>query len=101
MTSKRNTPAVKAPRFPKEALERAPSESTIQDRARYEQLLFSRNNFSEQQAQHLSFDQILFQHSEMSKTVFKKTYVLDSRFKVCDLANAEWPEANFARVELI
>jgi uncharacterized protein YjbI with pentapeptide repeats len=102
MASKQNTAKIKAPRFPQQALERVDLEgNSLQERRRYEQELFSRDNFSGQQAQNLSFDQILFQHSEMSKTSFKQPYILDSRFKVCDLANSEWSDASFARVELL
>jgi len=76
-------------------------DSTVQDYARYTQLALSLDDFTEQEAQHVSFDQIMLQNVVLSKTRFKKVQLLDSRLLGCDLANAEWSEATLSRVELL
>ncbi len=92
---------IKPPLIPKQGLEKGLSDSTIQDYARYTQLALSLDDFTEQEAQHVSFDQLVLQNVVLSKTHFKKVQWLDSRLLVCDLANAEWTEATLSRVELL
>ncbi len=92
---------LKPPTIPKQGLEKGLPDNTLQDYAHYTQLALSLDDFTEQEAQHISFDQILWQNVVLSKTRFKKVQMLDSRFLVCDLANAEWSEATFSRVELL
>jgi len=76
-------------------------DNALQDHAYYSKLALALNDFTEQEAQHVSFDQILLQNVVLSKTRFKKVQMLDSRLVVCDLANAEWSEAILSRVELL
>ena len=73
----------------------------MQDHSYYSKLALSLDDFTEQEAQHLNFDQVMMQSVIFSKTDFKKVQVLDSRLTVCDLANAKWAEATFSRVELL
>ncbi len=103
MTQKRKgaNATLKAPRLSLQTLENASKEESIQDSTRFEQLLFSHHDLSQQRGQHVSFDQVLLQQVQLNATTLQKSSVLDSRFKVCDLANAEWPEANLTRVELL
>ncbi len=92
---------IKPPNMPKQGLEKGLPDATLQDDTQYTQLSLVQDDFSEQVARHLSFDQVLLQNVLLSKTHFKKVQVLDSRFIVCDLANAEWAEATLSRVELL
>jgi uncharacterized protein YjbI with pentapeptide repeats len=92
---------IKAPNMPKGELEKGLPEGSIHSRAYYAQVELSREDFAEQAAEHVSFDQALFEQVSMRKTHLKKVQVLDSRLVVCDLANAEWAEATLCRVELI
>ena len=89
------------PKFPKQELETGLPEEPLLDRTYYAQRVFSHDNLSGQEAERVSFDQILFQHVNLNKTCFKKVQVIDSRLTVCDLANAQWIEACLSRVELI
>jgi uncharacterized protein YjbI with pentapeptide repeats len=93
--------AIKPPIIPKQGLEKGLPDATLQDYAHYTQLTLSLDDFTEQEAQHLSFDQLLLQSVVLSKTRFKKVQVLDCRLLACDLANAEWSEATLSRVELL
>jgi len=93
--------SLKVPKIPKSGLAKGLPDDHIQDQAYYTQLILAHENLIDQIANHLAFDQVLFQHIRMSNTQFKKVQLLDSRFTTCDLANAEWAEANFRRVELI
>ncbi len=101
--NKRNKPekAIKPPIIPKQGLEKGLPDDTLQDYAQYTQLALSLDDFTEQEAQHISFDQLLLQNVILSKTRFKKVQVLDCRMLACDLANAEWSEATLSRVELL
>jgi len=93
--------AIKPPNLPKQGLTKGLPDATIQEYAQYTQLALSLDDFTEQEAQHISFDQILLHNVVLGKTRFKKVQVLDCRFVVCDLANAEWSEAVLSRVELL
>jgi len=101
--NKRNTSGkpIKTPNIPKLEFEKGLPEESVHSRAYYAQLALSHDDLTEQVAEHVSFDQVLFEQVSMRKTCFKKVQVLDSRFTVCDLANAEWAEATLCRVELI
>lgn len=92
---------LKAPKIPKSGLAKGLPDDQIQDQAYYTQLTLMHENLTDQIANHLTFDQVLFQSIRMSNTRLKKVQLLDSRFTTCDLANAEWAEANLRRVELI
>jgi len=76
-------------------------DNALQDHAYYSKLALALDDFTEQEAQHISFDQLLLQNVVLSKTRLKKMQMLDSRLVVCDLANAEWSEATLSRVELL
>ncbi|GHO58290.1 hypothetical protein KSB_67650 [Ktedonobacter robiniae] len=73
-------------------------DTSFLDYAYYTQRSLSRAEYQEYEAAHVSLDQMLFQHVNLNKTLFKKVQVLDSRFSVCDLANAQWTEASMSRV---
>ncbi len=87
--------------MPKQGLEKGLPDDMLQDYAQYTQLMLTLDDFTGQEAQHISFDQLLLQNVVLSKTRFKKVQVLDCRLQVCDLANAEWSEATLSRVELL
>ena len=98
---KRSGKVLKAPNLPLQKLEKYSPGTLIDDNTNYTQLHLTRTDLSEQRIRHLSFDQIFFEHVDMSKTHLEHIYILDSRLKACDLANAEWVKADFARVELL
>ncbi len=93
--------AIKLPNLPKQGLEKGLPDDTLQDYAQYTQLMLSLDDFTGQEAQHISFDQLQLQSVVLSKTRFKKVQLLDCRLLACDLANAEWSEAVLSRVELL
>ena len=92
---------IKPPKFPNHELERGRLDAAMLERAYYAQLAISQDDLAGQVAEHVTFDQILFQQVHLNKTRFKKIQVLDSRFSACDFANAEWTETTLCRVELI
>jgi uncharacterized protein YjbI with pentapeptide repeats len=98
---KRSGKVLKAPDLPLQLLEKTSPDHRIEEGTLCTQSLFTRNDWSGQNLRHLSFDQVLLEHVEMNKTHFEYIRILDSRFKACDLANAEWIKADFARVELL
>jgi len=93
--------SIKPPNIPKQGLEKDLPDNALQDHAYYSKLALALDDFTEQEAQHVSFDQILLQNVVLSKTRLKSVQMLDSRLVVCDLANAEWSEATLSRVELL
>lgn len=97
----KRTKPIKAPNIPKQELEKGLPDNALQDHAYYSKLALSLDDFAEQEAQHINFDQVLLQSVVLSKTDLKRVQVLDSRLVVCDLANAKWSEATFSRVELL
>ena len=98
---KRSGKALKAPDLPLQRLEKLSPDEMIEDDRNYTQLILTRTDLSNQRLRHLSFDQVLFEHVELNKTYMEPIRILDSRFKACDLANAEWVKADLARVELL
>ena len=103
MVNKRKRPAgaLKAPNLPQQRLEKAAPRNWSDDSINYTQSLLVRDDLSGRSVRYLSFDQVLFEHVELSRTQVKHVRMLDSRFKACDLANAEWAKADFTRVELL
>lgn len=93
--------SIKAPVIPKKDLEHGLPESTIQDQTHYTRLNLAQDDLSGRDAKHISFDQVVFQHVRLSATTFNQLQLLDCRLTGCDLANAEWSESNFCRVELL
>lgn len=94
-------PALKPPMQPKKFAGRALPDPQLTSYGRYSQLLLTNDQFNQQSAQRLTFDQMLckqlgFQGSELSSI-----QVSDSRFLDCDLVNASWGKADFARVEFL
>ena len=98
---KRSGKTLKTPDLPLQKLEKASPGILLEDGIQCTQLVLTRTDLSGQNLRHLSFDQVLFEHIEASATHFDSLRILDSRFKACDLANAEWVKADFARVELL
>ncbi len=98
---KRSGKVLKAPHLSLQQLEKASANHSIEDGIHCSQLVLTHNDLSGQSMRHLSFDQVLFEHVGMSKTHFEYIRILDSRLKACDLANAEWVKADFARMELL
>jgi uncharacterized protein YjbI with pentapeptide repeats len=92
---------IRTPNFPKHELEKGLPEANIQARGYYAQLVLSQGDLSEQTAERVSFDQVLWQNVQLSKTHFAHVQLLDCRLNGCDLANADWREASLSRVELI
>ena len=92
---------IKPPNLPKQGLEKGLPDEALQDYAQYSQLTLSLEDFTEQEAQHISFDQLLLQNVILTKTRLKKVQMLDCRCLACDFANAEWSEATLSRVELL
>ena len=101
--NKRKMPVktIKPPKFPKQPLEKSLPEGSLFDRVYCAQRALSHDDFTGLVAERVAFDQVQFQQVRLEKTHFKKAQVLDSRFTVCDFANAEWPEASLSRVELL
>ncbi len=98
---KRIGKGLKAPDLPLQRLEKIALNDVVEDNGSYVQAVLSRNDLSGQRLHHFALDQVLLEHVELSKTYIDPIRVLDSRFKACDLANAEWVKADFARVELL
>ena len=71
--------AIKPPNLPKQGLEKGLPDDTLQDYAQYTQLTLSLDDFTGQEAQHISFDQILLQSVVLSKSRFKKVQMLNGR----------------------
>ncbi len=92
---------VKAPNIPKKGLGRGLPEPFVQDQNYYSLLTLAQEDLSGQDASHISFDQVILQQIKLSATIFNKLQLLDCRFTGCDIANAEWAESNFHRVELL
>src|SRR5438132_1006451 len=92
---------VKAPDIPKKGLGRGLPERSVQDQNHYTLLTLAQDDLSGQEAKHIFFDQVILQQVKLSTTIFNKLQLLDCRFTGCDVANAEWAESNFHRVELL
>ncbi|QBD80289.1 pentapeptide repeat-containing protein [Ktedonosporobacter rubrisoli] len=92
---------IKAPKLPRHELEQGLPDASMRDRSYYAQLEIAQSDLSGQVAEHISFDQAIFQRTRLDKTFLKKVQVLDSRLSACDLANAEWKEMSLCRVELL
>ncbi len=92
---------LKAPDLPQQKLQKAQSGETLEEGMNYTLAMLTRSDWSGQRTRHISFDQVLFDHGQLSGTHFEHVRVLDSRFNACDLANAHWVKADFARVELL
>ncbi|HJT56285.1 MAG TPA: pentapeptide repeat-containing protein [Ktedonobacteraceae bacterium] len=93
--------AIKGPKLPKSSLAKGLESDRLEDLEKYAQLLLENESFANQEAQHIGFDQVLFQNVRLNNTRLKKMQLLDSRLTACDLANAEWPEASLQRLELL
>jgi len=98
---RRSGGAIKAPDLPQQKLEKAPPGNWIEDGMNCTQSILMRNDLSGRSVRHLSFDQILFEQVELSRTHVEYVRVLDSRFQACNFANAKWMRVDFARVELL
>jgi uncharacterized protein YjbI with pentapeptide repeats len=93
--------AIKGPKLPKSGFTKGLGSDTLEDLEKYAQLILENESYANQGAQHIGFDQVLFQHVRLNNTRLKKLQLLDSRLTACDLANAEWPEASLHRLELL
>jgi uncharacterized protein YjbI with pentapeptide repeats len=91
----------KGPMLPKSGLAKGLDSDTLEHLEKYTLRLLENQSFANQEARHIGFDQIIFQHVRLSNTHLKKAQLLDSRLTACDLANGEWPEATLQRLELL
>ncbi len=95
------TKPIKSPRLPKQVGKLPLLEGPLEEQSLYTQLRLYRNDLTSQKVNSPFFDQVVFERVEMSKVHFKKAHLLDSSFTGCNLANGEWFEADFARIELL
>ncbi len=89
------------PNLPIQQLKRGLPAESLQDREYYAQLALAHADFSGQVVSRISFDRVLFEQVRMGNTQFKGVQLIDTRIAGGDLANAQWTEVNFHRVELI
>jgi uncharacterized protein YjbI with pentapeptide repeats len=99
--SQRPIQPLKPPALPKKFLGRTLPEGQLAAFGRYSQLALTHEQFVGQTAERLSFDQILFRQGSLHASELAHAQINDSRLIECDLANANWFQADFARVELL
>lgn len=97
----RPVPTLKPPALPKKFLGRALPEPRLANFGRYSQLSLTHEQFSGQSADRLSFEQMVFKGVSLHASELEHTQITDCRLNECDLANASWFQADFARVELL
>lgn len=73
----------------------------LEDGQCYSDLSASRISLSHQTAKRIKFDRVSFESVDMSGTKLTDGRLRGSRFKSCDMANADWRGANVSCVELI
>jgi uncharacterized protein YjbI with pentapeptide repeats len=91
----------KPPMLPKKFSGRALPEPQLATYGRYSQLALVSDQLSNQSAERLSFDQMQLKQVNLHGTELAHAQIHDSRLIQCDLANANWFQADFARVELV
>jgi uncharacterized protein YjbI with pentapeptide repeats len=91
----------KEPKLPKSGFAKGLDSDTLENLEKYALSIVENESFANQEAQHVGFDQVLFQHIRLSNTRLKKVHLLDCRLAACDLANGEWLEASLQRLELL
>lgn len=93
--------APRQPALPKKYLGRSLPQGQLDTFGRYSQLSLAHEQYSGQAAERLSFEQMLLKQVSMHATELGNAQIQDSRWVECDLANANWFQADFARVELL
>lgn len=93
--------ALKSPVLPKKFLGRSLPQGQLAAFGRYSQLSLAHEQFAGQTAERLSFDQTLAKQVSFHTTELAHVQLGDCRLLECDLANASWFQADFARVELL
>lgn len=89
------------PALPKKYLARSLPEGQLAAFGRYAQLALTHEYYPGQIAERLSFDQVLAKQVSLHSTELAHAQIIDSRWLECDLANASWFQADFARVEML
>lgn len=89
------------PALPKKYLGRSLPQGQLASFGRYTQLSLAHEQWVGQIAERLSFDQILAKQVSLHATELAHAQIIDSRWQECDLANASWYQADFARVEML
>lgn len=92
---------LKAPGLPKKFVGRTLSGAQLAAYGRYAQLGLTSEQFSGQFAEHLSFEETLLKQVSLHTTELAHVRLGDSRLSECDLANANWLQADCARVEIL
>ncbi len=91
----------KPPVLPRKFLGRTLPGEQLAAYGRYGQLSLTREQFSGQLAERLSFEETLLKQVSLHATELAHARIGDSRLSECDLANASWFQADFARVEML
>lgn len=94
-------PQPKPPALPKKYLGRILSPSQLESLGRYTQLSLTHDQWIGQSAEHILFDQMLLKQISAHASELPLAQIIDTRWVECDLANANWFQAHFARVELL
>jgi uncharacterized protein YjbI with pentapeptide repeats len=92
--------SLKPPALQKKFLGRALPQGKLTTYGRYVQLSLANEQFIKQVAENISFEQTLLKQVSLHATELTHMQISDSRLTECDLANAIWLHADFARVEL-
>ena len=94
-------PAIARPRLPLASAARSQFDEPIVDHGAYADLILSSVSLVGQTAQRPTFESVVFRNANLSATVLPGVHLRDTQLDTCDLAEAEWEHADFARVELL
>lgn len=74
---------------------------TVQGHERYEYLVVPQVDLSWQEAGYARFEASTFTKVTLNDTHFRGLTLVDAQLDACDMANANWRECEFTRVELL
>lgn len=99
--STRIVPTITPPALPRKFPGRALPTPLLETYGRYSQISLIQERFDEQVAERLSFEQMLLRQVSLHGTELVHLQVRDTRLSECDLANANWSQADLARIEVL
>ncbi|MEA2575592.1 MAG: hypothetical protein QOH93_2890 [Chloroflexia bacterium] len=73
----------------------------VQSHERYEYVALSQSDLSWQEAGYARFESGIFAQVSLNDTHFRGLTLIDTRLDGCDMANADWRQCEFTRVELL
>lgn len=99
--SSKNGTFPRSPNLPKRFDGRSLPGPLLEPYGRYSGLSLAHDQLSAQSAEHLSFEQMLLKQVNLHGSELTLAQMRDVCLNECDLANANWPKADLARVEVL